>query len=75
MPYTKKVDRCLMQEVEADNLTLTMIRIEESEHGFKHCRFYRTELIEGEKSIFVSNDSNVARAFYIFETIKKGVTS
>lgn len=73
MPYTKQKERELMQLTEQDNMSLSLIRIEESEHGFKHCKFYRTELIEEEQSIFVSNDSNLERAFYIYNTIKEGV--
>ncbi len=72
--YSKQIEKELVQLFEHDNLNLSILRVEESEHGLNKVIVYKTELIDnGERGIFKSNDSNIERAFHIYDTIHKAV--
>lgn len=79
MPYSKQKEVDLIQLYKHDRMTVSMMRMEESEHGLKKVSVYTVELLDDaqtkhqEESVFISKDSNIGRAFYIYDTIKRAV--
>lgn len=72
--YTRETDRELMQLLDRDGFNLSMVRIREHEHGITKCIYYKTELLDGRESIvLVSRDTNIERAFYIYDTLYSAV--
>jgi hypothetical protein len=47
-----------------------MVRIEQSEYGYKKVTYYEIELIEGERQVFKTAQTGLERAFYIYDTIR-----
>jgi hypothetical protein len=75
--YSIQLDKETMQDRTKGNLLLTMVRIQQSSHGF-NCRvWYQIAFIDIDKRKLITlyNESNLDRAFNVHDRILNAINS
>ncbi len=68
-----KTEKSLLQHTKVENMTLQIIRIEESSRGFNRMTCYEITLHTGARVVYKSVESNLERLWYLYDTMKSAL--